>query len=331
MDVDVLNSMFKTNLETVKSFVELLFNKQRDEISELKTELSEVRRSLEFSQAELAETRELVETLTDAKASSGNLDHRMRTLEDLSKAKNLRISGLDERSNENPEQTLVTVQNFIRDRLQEPNVRVKDAFRVNVATDNTVRREIIARLGSVNEKSACLRSRTKLKGSDIYVNEDVSYATQQIRKSLLPELKRKREEGYIAYFSGIRIKTRLRQTGNRNQGVGDNGTEQGADGTTSGAAAGEGRGDDGGDADHGGGDTRTGQGAGGNMSGAAAEEARDDDGGDADHEGGDARTGQGAGGNSDGAGTGRGRGGARRLTSGGTRGNRGGRRAQRQL
>ena len=38
--------MFKTNLETFKAFVELLLNKQRDEIRDIGAELSDVRRTL---------------------------------------------------------------------------------------------------------------------------------------------------------------------------------------------------------------------------------------------------------------------------------------------
>ena len=53
---------------------------------------------LEFSQAQLVGTPKLVQTLTDANAFTGNVGDQVRTLEDLSKAKNLRISGLEERS-----------------------------------------------------------------------------------------------------------------------------------------------------------------------------------------------------------------------------------------
>ena len=51
MDFEVVNGIYKTNLETVKAFVELFSSEQRHEIQDLKAELSDVRRSLEFSQA----------------------------------------------------------------------------------------------------------------------------------------------------------------------------------------------------------------------------------------------------------------------------------------
>ena len=103
-----------------------------------------------------------MQTFTDANSSTGNVGDRVRTLEDSSKAKNSRISGLDGKSNENPEETLLLVWNFIHDQLEEPNVCVEDAFRANFATANTTRREIIARLASVRDKAACLISHARL-------------------------------------------------------------------------------------------------------------------------------------------------------------------------
>ena len=45
----------------------------------------------------------------------------------------------------------------------------------------------------------------RLKGSNLYINEDVSKATHEIRKLKMHELKEKRKQGLIAYFSGIQL------------------------------------------------------------------------------------------------------------------------------
>ena len=50
-----------------------------------------------------------------------------------------------------------------------------------------------------------------MKGTNIYVNEDVWKATLDIRKSKTGELKeRKKKQGYIAYFSGSKLITKTR-------------------------------------------------------------------------------------------------------------------------
>ena len=74
-------------------------------------------------------------------------------------------------------------------------------------------RPVMVRLQTYSQRQEILRSTLKLKGSNIYFNEDVSKATSDIRKSKLQELKEKRSRGLIAYFSGNKIITKTR-TGN---------------------------------------------------------------------------------------------------------------------
>ena len=48
------------------------------------------------------------------------------------------------------------------------------------------------------------------KGTDVFLNEDVSHATFEIRNSKMEELREKRRQGLIAYFSGTKIITKVR-------------------------------------------------------------------------------------------------------------------------
>ena len=54
------------------------------------------------------------------------------------------------------------------------------------------------------------KSVPKLKGTNIYVNEDVCKATLDIRKSKMGELKERKSQGYITYFSGSKLITKNR-------------------------------------------------------------------------------------------------------------------------
>lgn len=60
-------------------------------------------------------------------------------------------------------------------------------------------------MSKVSHRQECLKSASKLKGTDIYLNEDVCKATLDIRRGKLDELKLKRRQGFIAYFSGTNI------------------------------------------------------------------------------------------------------------------------------
>ena len=55
-----------------------------------------------------------------------------------------------------------------------------------------------------------LRNVDKLKGSDIFINEDVSKQTTDLRKELWKEVKQLRPEGKIAYLNYCTVVTKRR-------------------------------------------------------------------------------------------------------------------------
>ena len=61
-------------------------------------------------------------------------------------------------------------------------------------------RTIIARLKHDNDKTEAMKNSWKLKGTRIFINEDLSDQTIKKRQEKLPELKAARESGKIAYF-----------------------------------------------------------------------------------------------------------------------------------
>ena len=89
---------------------------------------------------------------------------------------------------------------------------MKEAYRVGRPGQQTTNRPrpIIAQLESKHHKVKCLKSSGKLKGTTIFISEDVSKATQDIRDSKFSELKEKRSQGLIAYFPGARLVCRQR-------------------------------------------------------------------------------------------------------------------------
>ena len=104
-------------------------------------------------------------------------------MEDQSRAANLRISGLTTRQGENAEQTVHAVQNLITEKLEKLGIKVLRAFRVkhndNIGQNDT----IVAKLGSSEQRTDGLRAASDLKGSNLYLNDDISIATMLIRRS----------------------------------------------------------------------------------------------------------------------------------------------------
>ena len=213
----LIAQLLEQNANTTKLYVESMFGALKDEIKALREENSDLCRSLEFTQQELDTVKAKIVNLEgSAQQSALNVDstvtmgERLRVLEDQSRASNLKITGISEVSNENSEQTQRAVQKLVAEKLLVPEVAVQKAYRVGASTDNS--RPIIAKLASADDKYKCFKASSKLKGTDIYLSDDVSKATADIRKGKLDELKQKRREGYIAYFSGTRIVARPRRS-----------------------------------------------------------------------------------------------------------------------
>ena len=79
----------------------------------------------------------------------------------------------------------------------------------------------MAKLQSSDDKVKYLRVSSKLKGKDIYIIDDVSAATMAIRRTKLDEIKAKRSEENITYFSGAKLITKRRpHQQQRNAGTG---------------------------------------------------------------------------------------------------------------
>ena len=220
MEAEAIQCLLQNNVSTIKSFVQIMYDGLRKEINDLKNENSELKYSLEYSQNEIAVLKTEVTSLKNVSKNIENnsekldlVEHRTRKIEDDTRIKNIRISGMHELDGETKEQTTDMVKKLIRNKLQENDIILKTAHRVGRNERNGGERQIIAKLGSASDKITCLKQSRKLKGSNIYINEDLSYATMQIRKTKLPELKAKRAAGYIAYFSGTDIVVKNRPNG----------------------------------------------------------------------------------------------------------------------
>ena len=210
--------LLQQNSDTIKSYVQLLFDSLKNEIESVKRENTEIKRSLEFTQSELREAqttireqRRLIEDSNDG--ATTEIRERVRELEDYSRRNNLILDGIPERSGETNENLQVAVVNIFKEKMNV-NANVEIAHRLgrsgNPNHNPSRPRQVIVKMRNFSDRQACIRSASKLKGTNIYINEDLSRASLEIRKTRLPELQEKRRQGLIAYFSGTKIITKQR-------------------------------------------------------------------------------------------------------------------------
>ena len=127
---------------------------------------------------------------------------------------------MPERESETFEQTQVQVEALLTEKLNL-NVKLESANRVGRKDNSTPPRPIVARFTSFKERQLCVRSSRKLKGTNIFVNEDISKETHQRRASKMSELHEKRRQGYVAYFVGDRLIVRDRKVATAERARGD--------------------------------------------------------------------------------------------------------------
>ena len=134
-----------------------------------------------------------------------NADSRIDYLEDQSRRNNLRINGIPENDSENWEQTTKKVQDLFKNNLGiEKTISIERAHRTGKKVSSKTR-TIVAKLHFYPDKDLILKNSKKLKGSSIYINEDLCENSRIKRTDQLEKLKQARAQGKIAYFSHTRL------------------------------------------------------------------------------------------------------------------------------
>ena len=211
MDPNTLKVLLNSQEKAFRAAMDIITDHMKERIATLESRVGDLVKSLEFTQAEVhdlkAENKTLQKsgrenrTLIDEyKARVEDMDQRLNYQEDYNHRLNLRFSGVQELSaSETWEETATLVQKLIEDKLQLPSMSLERAHRVG-PVDPSRPRTIVARFEKFADRETALRNARKLKGSGIFINEDLCAASQALRTSQLPQLKQARKDGKIAFF-----------------------------------------------------------------------------------------------------------------------------------
>ena len=239
MDEKKYRAMLDSQTESIKAYFSVMLNDIKTDIRELRNENHELKRTAEFNAAEILDLKNKlqssdreIENLRSQMVTQGNVAERVRILEDDLRRNNIIVDGLVENPGETTENLLVNLDKLFKDTLRV-EVEVLEAFRLgSPQADSRQRpRQVLVKFSTYADRTKCFSNKNKLKGTDVFINEHLCKATMMIRKSKMEELKEKRNNGYIAYFSGTRIITKQRTTnsniaesarGGRGRGKGNN-------------------------------------------------------------------------------------------------------------
>lgn len=243
-----LKTMLEVQQKAYRDATELLMVDIGSRMRLLEQRNQELVHSLEFTQKEMEDLKKENKTLKEDLLSlkkevveNSNVEEKIRKIndrldyqEDYSRRNNLRFDGLDEKPNESWEETQVIIQRVLHDRLNLGSVELERAHRVGpkVPSGTARPRTVVARFKSFADRQQALRNSPRLRNTHIYINEDLCDSSVQVRKAQLPQLKKAREEGKIAYFNHTKLIVKERKessatSSNRGAAAADSGVAAG--------------------------------------------------------------------------------------------------------
>lgn len=216
MDLEAIKVLLDAQDKTFKTVMDVVLSQLNSRIKKAEETTAEVIKSLEFTQAELKETQSEVRVLRQSEAEKSKtidnmklqlseLEKRANYQEDYNRRLNLRFTGIEELpSGETWEETAKTITKLVEEKLQIPGVTLERAHRTGIVNHSRPR-TVIARFGKLSERDSVLRNARKLKGTGVYINEDLCPASQELKNSQIPLMKKAREEGKIAFFKFTKL------------------------------------------------------------------------------------------------------------------------------
>lgn len=211
-----VKEILKQHEETIINFfnaalerVDAKMVKLIEENALIKKELEDVKQASQFQsdifEAKVSHLQDKSNAVNDVIKENERLEGKITELEDRSRRNNLRIDGLIEDDNETWQETENKVKKLIKEtlKLNHENIKIERAHRSGKFTKNgkrNDRRTIIARFLDYKDKEVILDKfrEKKLWEKQIYINEDFSEKTVELRKQLFLQAKTARNNGMFA-------------------------------------------------------------------------------------------------------------------------------------
>ncbi|XP_065642675.1 uncharacterized protein LOC136090936 [Hydra vulgaris] len=192
--LDIISGNLKIINERLDG-IEKNTNENIVKIKKFEKEIVDMAESLNFNEKFIKEQFEHQRNqLENGRIENEIFKDKHRKLEDRSRRNNLRIDGLNEDKKETWGQTEEKVHLFFQQQLGIKDIEIERAHRTGQKTDGRSR-TIIIKLQRYKDKVKILQESSRLKGTNIFINEDFSLETVSIRKKLFADVKRRRLNG----------------------------------------------------------------------------------------------------------------------------------------
>ena len=226
----VCKELLEMQEKSFRLLVTTLMGEMKDDMKSIKSDLDDVKASLEFTGKDMKVVQDKVkdlefhfENLDGAIGShDANISDVMRKqeyLESQSRHNNIKIFGIPEQEKETWADTEALVKSKVKDLLQiKDELCIERAHRVarrpgpgrsaargrsNHGQDGP--KPIVAKFLNWKEKEQVLAAARKIKPPDVLFLQDFSQQTLERRKEQIPKMLAARDQGKIAYFIGDKL------------------------------------------------------------------------------------------------------------------------------
>lgn len=173
---------------------QLLFDKMKIEMQKQTIELSNT--ILDKMDEKL---KPVIEENRILKTKVGDLERKVELLEREKKSNNIIIHGIVEREQTTPDLIKSIKQSFLDELgITIENYEINKIYRIGQTNKNGKPRPTLLSLVSGWKKTEIMKNKKNLK--ELYLSEDYSKETLEIRKSLQPKVMEERQKGNLAYI-----------------------------------------------------------------------------------------------------------------------------------
>ena len=216
--LEVVKMLIQNQAEAFKSSFVMLIQDVRDELKSVKTEINDLKVSLQFTQAQVDEDQKKAdiidtkialhtENLNMINDHADNVESQLEYIENQSRRNNIKILGIEENKDEEKtwDDTEEVVRKALKDKLNlEENFEIERCHRIKSGNKNprfaNQPRPIVAKFCKWKDKESILRKARSLKPEGVKFFPDYTKRTLEKRALQKDKLIAACAEGKVAYF-----------------------------------------------------------------------------------------------------------------------------------
>ena len=154
--------------------------------------MKDLKCSIKHTDADLNDLSDHVDKIYDYQVDPEYVTNKLTDLEDRSWCNNLKIDGISESRNDTWQECEGEIQTVFNEKLGLKNVQIERAHcsKRSKRNNNSEKPRIIGcKLLNYKQKEEILRNTKKLKGSNIFINDDFCHEMMQHQKKLREEVR----------------------------------------------------------------------------------------------------------------------------------------------